>query len=152
VYEIETVSLRYFNVFGPRQDPNSQYAAVVPRFVRAIADGAPVTIYGDGQQSRDFTYVANVVEANLLAADADGASGAILNVATGGSETVDGLSATIGRLLGREVEKSFEPERAGDVRASWADITLARSTIGFEPRIGLEDGLRLTIESLLEGG
>ncbi len=152
VYEIETVSLRYFNVFGPRQDPNSQYAAVVPRFVSAIADGTPVTIYGDGQQSRDFTYVANVVEANLLAADADGASGAILNVATGGSETVDALSATIGRLLGRNVEKSFEPERAGDVRASWADISLARSTIGFEPRIGLEDGLRLTIESLLGGG
>ena len=152
VYEIETVSLRYFNVFGQRQDPNSQYAAVVPRFIRAIADGAPVTIYGDGEQSRDFTYVANVVEANLLAADADGASGAILNVATGGSETVNALADTIGRLLGRNVEKSFEPERAGDVRASWADVSLARSTIGFEPRIGLEDGLQRTIESLLGGG
>ena len=152
VYEIETVSLRYFNVFGPRQDPNSQYAAVVPRFIRAIADGAPVTIYGDGEQSRDFTYVANVVEANLLAADAADASGAIVNVATGGSETVNALADTIGRLLGRNVEKSFEPERAGDVRASWADVSLARSTIGFEPRIGLEDGLQRTIESLLGGG
>ena len=152
VYEIETVSLRYFNVFGPRQDPNSQYAAVIPRFVRAIADGVPVTIYGDGEQSRDFTYIANVVEANLLAADADGASGAILNVATGGSETVNALADTIGRLLGRDVAKTFEPERAGDVRASWADVSLARSTIGFEPQVGLEEGLGRTIESLLGGG
>jgi UDP-glucose 4-epimerase len=152
VYEIETVSLRYFNVFGPRQDPNSQYAAVVPRFIRAIADGTPVTIYGDGEQSRDFTYVANVVEANLLAADAADAIGAIVNVATGGSETVNALADTIGRLLGREVEKSFEPERAGDVRASWADISLARSTIGFKPQVGLEEGLQRTIESLPGGG
>jgi UDP-glucose 4-epimerase len=150
VYEIETVSLRYFNVFGPRQDPNSQYAAVVPRFISAIAAGRPITIHGDGDQSRDFTYIANVVQANLLAADAPGASGAILNVATGGSETVNSLADTIGRLLGKPVVKEHEPARAGDVRASWADITAARETIGFEPTVAFEDGLQRTIDSLLQ--
>jgi nucleoside-diphosphate-sugar epimerase len=155
VYSMESVSLRYFNVFGPRQDPNSQYAAVVPRFISAVAAGRPVTIHGDGEQSRDFTYIANVVAANLLAADAPDASGAILNVATGGSETVNSLADTIGRLLGKPVEKEHEPARAGDVHASWADISLARDTIGFEPTVDFEDGLQRTIASLLddpEGG
>jgi UDP-N-acetylglucosamine/UDP-N-acetyl-alpha-D-glucosaminouronate 4-epimerase len=149
VYEIETVSLRYFNVFGPRQDPNSQYAAVVPRFISAIAAGRPIVVHGDGEQSRDFTYIANVVQANLLAADAPGASGAILNVATGGSETVNSLADSIGRLLGKPVAKEHEPARAGDVHASWADIALARETIGFEPSVAFEDGLQRTIDSLL---
>src|SRR6188768_319719 len=99
VYGIETVALRYFNVFGPRQDPNSQYAAVVPLFVRAIQAGSPVTVFGDGEQSRDFTYVQNIVDANLLAADAPGAGGQVLNIAMGGSETVNTLADTIGRLL-----------------------------------------------------
>jgi UDP-glucose 4-epimerase len=148
---METVSLRYFNVFGPRQDPNSQYAAVVPRFISAIAGGRPVTIHGDGEQSRDFTFVANVVAANLQAADAVDASGAILNVATGGSETVNSLADTIGRLLGRPVQKEHEPARAGDVHASWADITAAGRTIGYEPVVGFEEGLRRTIDSLLGG-
>jgi UDP-glucose 4-epimerase len=148
VYPIEAVALRYFNVFGPRQDPHSQYAAVVPRFIAAIAAGEPVPIYGDGQQSRDFTYVANIVEANLLAAEADGVSGAILNVATGESATVDSLADTIGAILGQPVEKQYLPARAGDVRDSWADVSEARRLLGFEPRVGLEEGLRLTVDAL----
>ena len=115
VYGMEIVSLRYFNVFGPRQDPTSQYAAVVPRFIRAIAAGEPVTIYGDGEQSRDFTYVDNVVGANLLAGDAAEVSGEILNVATGGSFTVNALAEAIGALLGKDVDKSYEDAREADV-------------------------------------
>jgi len=149
VYDLEAVALRYFNVFGPRQDPNSQYAAVVPLFVHAIEEGLPVTIYGDGEQSRDFTYVENVVEANLRAADAEGAGGHVLNIATGGSETVNTLADTIGRLLDRPVARSYRPPRAGDVQQSWADVSCARETIGFEPRIGFEEGLRLTIDSMV---
>jgi UDP-glucose 4-epimerase len=148
VYPIEAVALRYFNVFGPRQDPHSQYAAVVPRFIAAIAAGEPVPIYGDGQQSRDFTYVANIVEANLLAAETDGVSGAILNVATGESATVDSLADTIGAILGKPVEKEYLPARAGDVRDSWADVSEARRLLGFEPKIGLEEGLRRTVDAL----
>jgi UDP-glucose 4-epimerase len=152
VYGLETVALRYFNVFGPRQDPTSQYAAVVPLFVRGIQEGRPVTVYGDGEQSRDFTYVANVVEANLLAAEAEGAAGTVLNIATGGSETVNTLAETIGRLLDLPVERAYAPQRPGDVKQSWADVQRARETIGFEPRIGFEDGLRRTIESLAQHG
>jgi UDP-glucose 4-epimerase len=149
VYGLETVALRYFNVFGPRQDPASQYAAVVPRFIRAIATGQPVTVYGDGEQSRDFTFVANVVDANLRAAAAPEACGEIINVATGGSETVNALADTVGTLLGKHAEKRFEPARPGDVRQSWADIGVARELLGFEPSVDFEDGLRRTIESLL---
>ena len=148
VYQLETVALRYFNVFGPRQDPNSQYAAVVPLFVRAIHEGSPVTIYGDGEQSRDFTYVQNVVDANLQAADTADAGGQVLNVAMGGSETVNTLADTIGRLLNRPVHRTFEPPRPGDVKQSWADVSLARETLGFVPGIGFEQGLRLTIDSM----
>jgi UDP-glucose 4-epimerase len=149
VYGMEIVSLRYFNVFGPRQDPTSQYAAVVPRFIRAIADGDPVTIYGDGEQSRDFTYVDNVVDANLLAAEAAGIGGEILNVATGGSVTVNALAETIGALLSKPVEKWYEPARDGDVLASWADVSEARRLLGFEPKVDFEDGLRRAADYLL---
>ena len=149
VYGIETVALRYFNVFGPRQDPTSQYAAVVPRFIRLVADGEPVTVHGDGGQSRDFTYVENVVRANLLAADAPDAVGRVLNVATGGSETVNALADTIGRLLDRPVERVHGPAQPGDVRESWADVTAAREAIGFEPVVDFEEGLRRTIEAML---
>ena len=149
VYGMEIVSLRYFNVFGPRQDPTSQYAAVVPRFIRAIADGDPVTIYGNGEQSRDFTYVDNVVDANLLAADAAGIGGEILNVATGGSVTVNALAETIGALLGKPVEKWYEPARDGDVLASWADVSEARRLLGFEPEVDFDDGLRRAADFLL---
>jgi UDP-glucose 4-epimerase len=150
-HSFETVVLRYFNVFGPRQDPRSQYAAVVPLFITAIAAGAPVTIFDDGKQSRDFTYVDNVVEANLLAADAEGASGRILNVSAGAPTTVNELAETIGALLGKEVEREYRPPRPGDLRHSWADVGEARQLLDFEPRVGLEEGLRLTADFLLEG-
>jgi UDP-glucose 4-epimerase len=149
VYGLETVALRYFNVFGPRQDPMSQYAAVVPRFLAAINEGRPVPIHGDGSQSRDFTYVSNVVEANVLAAEAEGAGGPVLNVATGRQATVTELADTIGEALGRPVEKEFLPTRTADVRDSWADISAARSVLGYEPSVGIDEGLRLTADALL---
>ena len=149
VYGMEIVSLRYFNVFGPHQDPTSQYAAVVPRFIRAIADGDPVTVYGDGEQSRDFTFVDNVVSANLLAADAPQIGGEILNVATGSSVTVNALADAIGSLLGKPVEKTYEPAREADVLASWADVSEARRLLGFEPAVDFADGLRRTADYLL---
>jgi UDP-glucose 4-epimerase len=152
VYGIETVALRYFNVFGPRQDPTSQYAAVVPRFIEAVAAGRPVTIHGDGEQSRDFTYVENVVAANLLASDAAGAAGRVLNIATGGSQSVNELAETVGRLLGRPVEKTFGPAQPGDVRESWADVDAAREAIGYTPKVGFEEGLQRTIEAMLGKG
>jgi UDP-glucose 4-epimerase len=151
VYGMEIVSLRYFNVFGPRQDPTSQYAAVVPRFIRAIADGEPVTIYGDGEQSRDFTFVDNVVSANLLAADAPEVGGEILNVATGGSVTVNALADAIGALLGKSVEKAYEPAREADVHASWADVDAAERLLGYRPQVDFADGLRRTSGYLLAG-
>ena len=150
VYSMEVVSLRYFNVFGPRQDPLSQYAAVVPRFIRAVAAGQPVTVYGDGEQSRDFTYVDNVVAANLLAADAASVHGEIVNVATGSSVTVNELADTIGRLLDLPVEKAHEPEREADVRASWADLESARRLLGYETQVDFEEGLRRTMDFLLD--
>ena len=151
VYGMEIVSLRYFNVFGPRQDPTSQYAAVVPRFIRAVADGEPVTIYGDGEQSRDFTFVDNVVSANLLAADAPEVGGEILNVATGVSVTVNALADAIGALLDKAVEKAYEPAREADVHASWADLDAAERLLGFRPQVDFADGLRRTADYLLAG-
>jgi len=152
VYGIETVALRYFNVFGPRQDPTSQYAAVVPRFIEAVAACRHVTIHGDGEQSRDFTYVDNVVAANLLAGDAADAAGRVLNIATGGSQSVNELAETLGRLLGRPVDKTFEPAQPGDVRESWANVDAAREAIGYTPTVGFEDGLQRTIEAMLGKG
>jgi UDP-glucose 4-epimerase len=149
VYGLETVALRYFNVFGPRQDPKSQYAAVVPRFLAAIDAGEPVPIHGDGTQSRDFTYVDNVVAANLLAGDADGAVGAVLNVATGRQASVNELPDACGAVLGQRVLRRNVPVRPGDVNDSWADVSEARRVLGFEPAIGLEEGLRLTADSAL---
>jgi len=151
VYAMEIVSLRYFNVFGPRQDPLSQYAAVVPRFIRAVDERRPVTVYGDGEQSRDFTYVDNVVVANLLAADTSSVQGEIVNVATGSSVTVNELADTIGRLLSAPVEKAYEREREADVRASWADLSEARRLLKYEPHVDLEEGLRRTIDFLRDG-
>ena len=149
VYDsFETVVLRYFNVFGPRQSPFSQYAAVVPLFVTAIAGGEPVTIFGDGEQSRDFTYVGNVVDATLLAADAAGASGRIFNIAAGSPASVNEVADTIGRILGKPVERRHLEPRTGDIRDSWGDISAARETLGWEPTVGLEEGLRLTVDSL----
>jgi UDP-glucose 4-epimerase len=145
----ETVVLRYFNVFGPRQNPLSQYAAAVPLFISAVAAGHPVTIYGDGGQSRDFTYVENVVAANLAAADAAGANGRIFNVAAGAPNSVNDLVEAIGSLLGKPVEREYAPPRAGDIRDSFADVSAARDVLGWEPHVGFEDGLRRTIDALL---
>lgn len=150
VYEsFETVVLRYFNVFGPRQSPFSQYAAVVPLFMTAIAEGRPITVQGDGEQSRDFTYVENVVDATMRAADVPGVGGRIFNVSAGSPATVNHLADTIGTILGKPVEREFAPARAGDIRASWADGSESRSVLGYEPHVDLEDGLRRTAEALL---
>jgi UDP-glucose 4-epimerase len=150
VYEsFETVVLRYFNVFGPRQNPRSQYAAAVPLFISAVAEGRPVTIFGDGGQSRDFTYVSNVVEANLATADAPGANGRIFNIAAGAPNSVNTLVDTIGELLGKPVDKRYEPPRAGDIRDSFADIGAAREVLAWEPSVAFDEGLRRTVASLL---
>jgi UDP-glucose 4-epimerase len=150
-HSFEAVVLRYFNVFGPRQDPTSQYAAVVPLFITTIAADEPVTIFDDGEQSRDFTYVDNVVAANLLAADAEGVSGRIFNISAGSPVTVNELAETIGRLLDRPVARRYLPPRPGDLRNSWADVSEGRHVLGFEPNVSLEDGLRRTAAYLLEG-
>jgi UDP-glucose 4-epimerase len=150
VYEsFETVVVRYFNVFGPRQSPRSQYAAVIPLFITAIANGNPVRIEGDGEQRRDFTYVANVVDGTLRAADAEGANGRIFNVAASAPASVNQVADTIGEILGKPVTRDFVAPRAGDIRDSWADITAARSVLGWEPTVGLEEGLRLTAAALV---
>jgi UDP-glucose 4-epimerase len=149
VYEsFESVVVRYFNVFGPRQSPLSQYAAVIPLFITAIAAGRPVRIEGDGEQSRDFTYVSNVVDGTILAAAAPGVSGQIFNLAASAPASVNRVAETIGRIIDRPVEKEFAPPRAGDIRDSWADISRAREALGWEPSVLLEDGLRLTAEAL----
>jgi UDP-glucose 4-epimerase len=148
VYGLETVTLRYFNVFGPGQDPHSQYAAVVPRFLRAVAAGEPVTVYGDGEQLRDFTYVGNIVQANLLAGSGPAASGEVLNIATGVSCSVNRLAELVGEALGREVERLQEPARVGDVAASWASIDRAAEVLGWRPEIDLVEGLRRMAGSL----
>ena len=150
VYDsFETVVLRYFNVFGPGQSPHSQYAAVVPLFIAAVDQGERVTIYGDGEQSRDFTYVGNVVDATIRAADAAGASGRTFNVAAGSPASVNHVAETIGIILGKPVERRFEPPRAGDIRDSWADISAARELLGYEPRIDLAAGLERTAEAII---
>jgi UDP-glucose 4-epimerase len=149
VYDsLETAVLRYFNVFGPRQSPSSQYAAVVPLFVTAIADGRPVQIHGDGEQSRDFTYVENVVEATLQAGVAAGANGEIFNIANGTPASVNALADTIGTILGRPVLKEHLPPRAGDIRDSWADLSKAKRILGYRPAVELDEGLRRTVEFL----
>ena len=143
---MKTVILRYFNVFGPRQDPTSQYAAVIPHFVtRILRDEKPV-IYGDGEQSRDFTYVANIAEANMLAAArAEEIAGAVLNVACGESTTVNELVNKINAVLGTAVPPVHVPERAGDIRHSYADISEARARLRFEPGISFGRGLERTV-------
>jgi nucleoside-diphosphate-sugar epimerase len=145
LYGLETVALRYFNVYGPRQDPASEYAAVVPRFAAACRGGERPRIYGDGNQTRDFTYVADAVRANLLAADAERASGAVLNVAGGRRISIVGLWKALRDLAGSELEPIHEPQRAGDVRDSLADLTRARELLGWEPEVDLQEGLRQTL-------
>lgn len=145
-YGLQTVTIRYFNVFGPRQDPTSQYSAVIPLFVTAMLAGQQPCIFGDGLQSRDFTYVDNVVEGNLLAADAPGAVGQSINVACGQQINLLDLVATINCVLGTEIEPMHEKPRPGDVRESLADITRARELLGYEPVVAFEEGLRRSIE------
>ena len=147
VYGLETVALRYFNVFGPRQDPTSQYSGVVSRFISALAgDGKPV-IYGDGEQSRDFTYIDNVVAANLSAADAKGASGKVINVANGERITLNQLLAVLKELTGRpDVDAEYAPARLGDVKHSLADNTMARELLRYECKVDLREGLKRTID------
>ncbi|KPL12100.1 Vi polysaccharide biosynthesis protein VipB/TviC [candidate division BRC1 bacterium SM23_51] len=147
VYGLETISLRYFNVFGPNQDPSSPYSAVIPIFVTAALDGRSPTIFGDGHQSRDFTYAANVVHANLLACRApERAVGEVINVACGRSTDLLTLLAMIGRILGTTIEPQFAPLRPGDVRHSLADLAKARELLDYEPLVSVEEGLERTIE------
>ncbi len=146
LYGISTVALRYFNVFGPRQDPASEYAAVIPRFIAAALAGRPATIYGDGEQSRDFTFIENVVAANWLAASAgDGVSGQVLNIACGARTSLLELVRMIGAAAGANVTPRHEPPRPGDIRHSLAGVEKARDVLGFTPQIGLEEGLARTI-------
>lgn len=145
-YGFETVVLRYFNVFGPRQDPNSPYSAVIPLFITAILSGRRPTVFGDGTQSRDFTYVANVVQANLLAADRPGVAGRVFNAANGKSITLLELLAAINQVLGTRVEPEFAPPRPGDIRESMADIAAARSLLGYQPQVDFSTGLKRSIE------
>jgi nucleoside-diphosphate-sugar epimerase len=145
-FGVETVVLRYFNVFGPRQDPNSQYAAVIPRFVTAALEGRPPVIFGDGTQSRDFCYIDNVIEANLLAADAREASGRVFNVACGRATDLNQVVKLIADALGTQLEPSYETGRVGDVKHSLADITAARQVLGYTAPVSFEDGLLRTIE------
>jgi UDP-glucose 4-epimerase len=146
LYGLETVSIRYFNVFGPRQDPSSPYSGVISLFIRALLDDRPPTIFGDGEQTRDFTYVANAVDGVLKACHAPGISGMVLNVATGGRISLNELLETLRRLTGRASTAIHAPARAGDVRDSQADITAARRWLGYEPTVSLEEGLRQTID------
>ncbi len=150
VYGLETVALRYFNVFGPRQDPTSQYSGVVPRFMRLVLAGEQPVIYGDGLQSRDFTYVANVVDATLRAATAPGAPGGVCNIGCGAPKTVLDLVAAIGEVAGCSVTPSFEPARVGDVKHSFADIAAARDLLGYEPAVDFETGVALTFASVAD--
>ncbi len=146
IYGLETVALRYFNVFGPRQDPASQYSAVIPKFITAILnDGQPI-IYGDGEQSRDFTYISNVIEANILAATKAGVSGIVLNCACHGRITLNELSRKINSVLGKNIAPIYKAERPGDIKHSFADISAAKKCLGFSPTVDFETGLKRTIE------
>jgi nucleoside-diphosphate-sugar epimerase len=146
VYNLETVCLRYFNVFGPRQDPGSQYAAVIPRFVTAALSNSSAYVYGDGKQSRDFCFIDNVVNANLLAAEAPGASGNVFNIACGVAASLNDVLDLVDQSLGRKVRRVYQEGRSGDVKHSLADISLARSVLKYEPTVGFGEGLQKTIE------
>jgi UDP-glucose 4-epimerase len=147
-YGLETVCLRYFNVFGPRQDPKSEYAAVIPKFITAALAGKQPRIFGDGKQSRDFCHIDNVVEANFAAAVADAgrASGRVFNIVCGESIDLNRVVALIGDILGKKLEAIYEPERAGDIKHSWGDISAARAGLGFRASVSFAEGLRRTTE------
>lgn len=145
VYELATISLRYFNVFGPRQDPDGPYAAAIPAFLSRMLRGQPPIIYGDGEQSRDFCYIDNVVEANLLAARAAGCAGEVVNIACGERVTLNAIVALINRRLGTDLRPQYEPPRPGDVRCSLAALEHARAVLGYEPKVMFAEGLERSI-------
>jgi nucleoside-diphosphate-sugar epimerase len=145
-YGLETVTTRYFNVFGPRQDPGSPYSGVISLFIKALSDGTTPVIYGDGEQTRDFTYVANVVDGVLRAAETPGVSGQVFNVATNGRVSLNALLETLKKIFGSTVQPIYKEARQGDVRDSQADISKAEKMLGYKPTVGLEEGLRKTVE------
>ena len=145
-YGLETFSLRYFNVFGPRQDPTSQYAAVIPLFVSALLRNKPPLVFGDGEQTRDFTYIDNVVQANMLAADAKNAQGQVINIACHKQISLNRILDILRELLGADTPANYTGPRSGDIKHSLADVTRAKELLGFEPRIDFEQGLRLAID------
>jgi len=147
IYGLETICLRYFNVFGPRQDPNSQYSAVIPRFIKAIKENQSPIIFGDGTQSRDFTYVKNVIEGNILAATTDCEPGIAMNCACHGRITLNELAADINEILGKDVKPIYKDARPGDIKHSFADINLAEEKLNYKPLVNFKEGLKLTIES-----
>jgi UDP-glucose 4-epimerase len=146
LYGLETVSLRYFNIFGPKQDPNSVYSAVIPRFIDALIQGRPPIIFGDGEQSRDFTYVENVVQANLLAMSAERLHGEAINIACGERTSLNQLFRVLRDILGSKQSPVYEEPRKGDVRHSLADIRKGKELINYEPKVGIEVGLKKTVE------
>ena len=144
VYGLENVCLRYFNVFGPRQDPTSQYSGVLSRFMLAVIQGQPPVVYGDGEQSRDFTYIENIVDQTLRACEADGASGLVFNGGTGARITINDVLKLLGKVSGVKIQAKYEPPRNGDIRDSQADISLARKVLDYQPRVDFAEGLRRT--------
>jgi len=144
VYGLESASIRYFNVFGPRQDPTSEYSGVLSRFMLALLQGRPPLIYGDGEQSRDFTYIENVVDETLRACEAPGASGMVFNGGTGVRITLNQVLELLGKITGKKIQARYDPPRSGDIRDSQADIALARKVLGYEPMVHFEEGLRRT--------
>jgi nucleoside-diphosphate-sugar epimerase len=146
LFSMKTVALRYFNVFGPRQDPFSQYAAVIPLFITKVLQGESPVIYGDGEQSRDFTFVENVVEANLMAAESDTVGGEALNIACGESMTINALLAAVNKTLRKDIQPVYADSRPGDIKHSTADVRKARRLMAYEPRVSFMDGLKATIE------
>jgi UDP-glucose 4-epimerase len=146
LHGMETISLRYFNVFGAHQDPKSLYGAAIPAIVSRVVKGISPTVYGDGEQTRDFCHIDNVVNANLLAANTRGLKGQVVNVACGQRVSVNDIVRLANRILGSDVRPTYAPPRVGDVKDSWADITLAKQVIGYEPRVFFEEGLRRWID------
>lgn len=148
LYGLETVSLRYFNVFGPSQDPHSEYSAVIPKFILKIMAGEAITVYGDGEQSRDFTYVENVVAANFMALTSPSVAGQVCNIGCGERITLNRLIQLLEGILKTKAKVQYGPARAGDVLHSLADINLARRLLGYDPKVMIEEGLRRTIEAM----
>ena len=145
-YGLENVALRYFNIFGPRQDPSSPYSGVLAKFCSAFLEDTPPVVFGDGEQTRDFTYVENAVQANLLACEAPSVSGKVFNVGVGGRVSLNEVVRALGKISGKTLETKYEPPRDGDIRDSQADITQARELLGYEPQVSFEEGLSRTYE------